>query len=192
MASTALAAALDPLAGAAAFTNDARDDWRDCPIDPAWILDGAPRARIVTLANGRDQWATTALWDCTPGTFEWRFAWDETVHVLDGVVEVTLPDGDRRRLVRGSIAFFPAGSRAVWRVVEPVRKLAVCRRALPVPLARLLSAPERLRGRLARLAREVGRRTPAVVAPVLATPGRLAVAIASIAWLGLDLVLDLI
>ncbi len=192
MVSTALAAASGPLAGAPVFTDDARDDWRDCPIDPAWILDGTPHARIVTLANGRDDWATTALWDCTPGTFDWRFAWDETVHILDGVVEVTLPDGGRRRLTRGSVAFFPAGSRAVWRVVEPVRKLAVCRRALPVPLARLLAAPDRLRDRLGRLTRRVRERAPRLAGSALAMPGRLAVAVASIAWIGLDFVLDLI
>ena len=190
MASTALAAASGSLAGLPVFTDDARDDWCDCPIDPAWILDGSPRARIVTLANGRDDWATTALWDCTPGTFDWHFAWDETVHVLDGVVEVTMPDGVRHRLVRGSVAFFPAGSRAIWRVIEPVRKLAVCRRALPAPLARGLETPERVRGRIARLVRAVRGRLSAPATPAFVTPARLALAIASVAWIGIGLALD--
>jgi len=189
MVSNAFAASPAPVPGAAVFTDDARDDWRDCPIDPAWILDGAPRARIVTLATGRDGWATTALWECTPGTFDWRFAWDETVHLLDGVVEVTLPDGTLHRLVAGSVAVFPAGSRAVWRVIEPVRKLAICRRALPTPLARLAEMPERLRARLARMVR-AARRGGASAMPAVLTPARLALAIASVASIGFGLALD--
>lgn len=140
MASNALSAATGPAKGLPVFTDDTRDDWRDCPIDPSWVLEGAPRARIVSLASGVDGFATTALWDCTPGTFRWQFHWDETVHLMEGVVEVTMPDGSRHRLEAGSVAFFPGGSHAVWRVVEPVRKLAVCRRTVPAPLARIMTS----------------------------------------------------
>lgn len=158
MASNALSAANGPAKGLPVFTDDTRDDWQDCPIDPSWILEGAPRARIVALASGADGFATTALWDCTPGTFRWQFHWDETVHVMEGVVEVTMPDGGEHVLRAGSVAFFPGGSHAVWRVVEPVRKLAVCRRTVPAPLAGVMTT-----GDLARRALRFARRAARII-----------------------------
>ena len=131
--------------GRAVFTHDARDDWQDAPIEPTWILAGAPRARSVVLARGRDDFAVTTLWDCTEGTFRWRFGWAETVHILDGRVEVTDEAGRLHVLETGAIAFFPAGSEAVWRVVGHVRKLAVCRRAFPVRFAEAVRRLGRLR-----------------------------------------------
>mgnify|MGYP001765940905 CR=1 FL=1 len=127
--------------GRTVFTHDGRDDWLEAPIEPTWILAGAPRARSVVLARGRDDFAVTTLWDCTDGTFRWRFGWDETVHILSGRVEVTDETGRVHTLEAGAIAFFPAGSEAVWRVVGHVRKLAVCRRAFP---ARFAAAVRRL------------------------------------------------
>ncbi len=38
------------------------------------------------------------------------------------------------------MAFFPAGSRSIWRVTKEVRKLAVCRHSMPRPLGFVLRA----------------------------------------------------
>lgn len=135
--------------GRAVFTHEHRNDWMSAPIDPSWVLDGDPRARSIVLARGRDDFAVTTLWDCTEGTFRWHFGWDETVHILEGRVEVTDEAGRLHMLEVGSIAFFPAGSNAVWRVVGRVRKLAVCRRAFPSRFAaalRLLGHAKRMLG----------------------------------------------
>lgn len=133
--------------GRAVYTHDGRDDWMEAPIEPSWIVEGAPRARSIVLARGRDDFAVTTLWDCTDGTFRWRFGWDETVHILDGRVEVTDAAGRMHVLEAGAIAFFPAGTEAVWRVIGHVRKLAICRRAFP---ARFADAVRRL-GHLKRM-----------------------------------------
>ena len=73
MASDALAAAsptIEP--GLPVFAHVDHDDWQETPIEAAWIVEGAPRARIRPLAVGRDGFASTALWECTPGTFRWQ------------------------------------------------------------------------------------------------------------------------
>jgi uncharacterized cupin superfamily protein len=142
--------------GRAVFTHEHRNDWTDTPIEPSWILDGDPRARSIVLARGRDDFAVTTLWDCTEGTFRWRFDWDETVHILEGRVEVTDESGRLHMLEVGSIAFFPAGSEAEWRVVGRLRKLAICRRAFSPVFARTLSRFGRLRSRLGRVRRLLG------------------------------------
>lgn len=189
VSSSPFGAAADVGRGSFAATSSDRDDWRPAPITPEWILEGAPVARYVPIARGRDDLASTTLWDCSEGTFRWFFGWDETVHILSGAVVVTLPDGAVHRLTAGSVAFFPAGSSAVWKVEGHVRKLAVCRRAFPGPLARAVDVARRARHAAAFL-----RRNPrTALAPALADlRPRLAFAAALTLWIGLDFVLDLI
>ena len=57
---------------------------------------------------------------------------------------VTDESGVERRLGPGDMAFFPAGSRSLWRVPVAVRKLAVCRHALPKPLGFAVRAWQKL------------------------------------------------
>ena len=130
-----------------------RLDLRDAPIPPDWITGGTPKARSALHSVSADGAATTTVWDCTAGTFRWHFGWDETVLILDGEVEVTAVDGSRRTIRAGEVAFFPAGSSAVWHIPVYLRKLAFCRRRLPAPVAIALT----LRDRLVRAIRGGGR-----------------------------------
>jgi uncharacterized protein len=59
-------------------------------------------------------------------------------------VFVTDERGTERRLGPGDMAFFPAGSRSLWRVPVAVRKLAVCRHSLPKPLGLAIRAWHKL------------------------------------------------
>jgi uncharacterized protein len=104
------------------------------PIEPNWIVEGNPEARAKELARSDDGTSVVVAWSCTAGRFHWHYSVDETVHVISGEVFITNDDGIERRLGPGEMAFFPAGSSSVWRVPQSVRKLAVCRHALPQPL----------------------------------------------------------
>jgi uncharacterized cupin superfamily protein len=101
------------------------------PIDPSWILEGTPSARNRLIAPSTDRFGWTMLWDCTAGKFNWHYAIDETVHIIDGSVIVTGTDGVTRTLKAGDIAFFPAGSTAHWHVENYVRKVAYCQKPVP-------------------------------------------------------------
>jgi hypothetical protein len=57
------------------------------------------------------------------------------VHIIAGEVIVTDENGREHRLGPGDSAFFPAGSRSTWHVPVAVRKVAVCRQAMPRPFA---------------------------------------------------------
>jgi uncharacterized cupin superfamily protein len=104
------------------------------PIVPGWIVEGTPQARACELARSADGTAVVIAWSCTAGRFHWHYRVDETVHVISGEVFVTDDSGAERRLGPGDMVFFPAGSQSLWRVPVAVRKLAVCRHALPKPL----------------------------------------------------------
>ena len=106
-------------------------DLAPAPIHPGWILAGTPEARSAPLARSYDGACSVMAWSCTAGRFNWHYTVDETVHIISGEVFITDGNGEERRLGPGDMAFFPAGSRSTWRVPVAVRKLAVCRQAMP-------------------------------------------------------------
>lgn len=105
------------------------------PIEPSWVLSGDPQARSGLHSHGEDRSASTHVWECTAGAFRWRFGWDETVIILSGGVRVTAEDGTEKTLSVGDVAYFTAGSTAVWEIDDHVRKLAFIRRPMPAPFA---------------------------------------------------------
>ncbi|MES5098155.1 cupin domain-containing protein [Agrobacterium sp. BA1120] len=121
----------EPVVSAASQTMDMKPS----PINPDWIIAGAPQARMADHSRSGDRAAYTALWDCTSGTFRWFFGWDETVHILEGEVHVTAEDGSVHELRAGDVAYFKAGTWATWRVDTYVRKVAFLRRPFPWPVA---------------------------------------------------------
>jgi len=108
-----------------------KNNWTDCPIQPDWILEGAPVARVEHLSTSADGTASTYFWDCTAGRFNWYYSFDETLHILEGSVTLKDPEGNSGRGAAGDIGYFPGGSGAEWTVDGYIRKLAFCRTALP-------------------------------------------------------------
>lgn len=102
------------------------------PIPRQWILEGNPTARRKLLVGSSDGMASTHMWDCTAGRFNWYYGADEIIHVLEGSVLVEDDAGERRQLGAGDTFLFPAGSRFHWTVPHYIRKIAF----LHVPLSR--------------------------------------------------------
>lgn len=102
------------------------------PIPREWILEGNPTARRTLLAGSSDNMASTHMWDCTAGRFDWYYGSDETIYVLEGSVVIEDAAGVRRRLGAGDTFLFPAGSRFHWTVASYIRKIAF----LHAPLSR--------------------------------------------------------
>jgi uncharacterized cupin superfamily protein len=104
------------------------------PIPKDWILEGTPDARSKKLAKSHDFTSYIMVWDCTPGRFTWHYNKDETLVVVSGEVFITTDQQKERRLGPGDWAFFPGGTKATWRVTSRLRKVAVVRETLPLPL----------------------------------------------------------
>ena len=102
----------------------------DSPINPNWIVSGAPHARVGLHSPSIDGRASTHIWDCTAGSFWWTFGDEETVVILEGEVRVTTEQGESRTLRQGDIAYFAGGTRALWEVEGYVRKIAFCRQVI--------------------------------------------------------------
>ena len=92
-------------------------------VDPSWVRSGTPNFRAVETARSADGRHITGLWACDgPTTFEWTFGLDETVHLLEGRVEVEYL-GRRFVIEPGHTATFHAGTKAVWHVPTHARKV---------------------------------------------------------------------
>jgi hypothetical protein len=86
------------------------------------------------LSSSADGTASTLIWDCTAGRFNWFYDVDETIYVIEGGVVLREHGGAARRLSAGDTIFFPAGARAEWHVENYIRKIAFCRMPLPRPM----------------------------------------------------------
>jgi uncharacterized cupin superfamily protein len=120
-------------------------EMQPAPIEPTWVLEGSPQARIAHHSRAEDESGLTGVWDCTAGSFRWFFAWDETVVILEGEVLVKSDDGIERLLRTGDIGYFKGGTWATWTVESYVRKVAFLRRPAPAPLAFVYRLRNRLR-----------------------------------------------
>jgi uncharacterized protein len=115
------------------------------PIQPEWILEGQPIARLELLSSSADGTASTYFWDCTAGRFNWFYSFDETFHILEGSVALKDTAGKIRKVTVGDTVFFPKGSTAEWTVDTYVRKIAFCRSPLPDSLLAVRDAARKVK-----------------------------------------------
>ncbi|MBV9827081.1 MAG: DUF861 domain-containing protein [Alphaproteobacteria bacterium] len=101
------------------------------PITPSWVRSGSPAARNAVLSCSADGMATTIVWDCTAGEFEWTYTIDETIYFLEGSAVITDGHAPPRRFGPGDVLFLPRGTVARWQIENYVRKVAFCRKSPP-------------------------------------------------------------
>ncbi len=127
------------------------------PIEPSWIIEGEPRASACNISQSADGLATTIVWHCTEGKFNWYYDFDETILILEGSIVL---ENDTMRPTRygpGDVIFFKDGAHAKWHVEGHVKKLAFCRKTQPAWLGFAL----RVIGKIGRMFMPVGSRKPA-------------------------------
>jgi uncharacterized cupin superfamily protein len=135
------------------------------PIAPDRILAGTPVARSKILASSQDRTTQVITWECSAGEFVWNYPEDETVFVISGEAFVTNDAGEECRLAEGHVAYFPGGSSSRWRVISPIKKVAVLRKDLPRPVGFVVRVWHKLL-RISGL-REGGSLNPATAGPAL-------------------------
>jgi uncharacterized protein len=127
------------------------------PIEPSWIIEGNPVAECSVLSRSADGLASTVVWQCSEGKFNWYYDFDETILILEGSIVL---ENDMMRSTRygpGDVIFFKDGAHAKWHVEGHVKKLAFCRTTQPV----LLGFALRVVAKLKRILLPPGERQPA-------------------------------
>jgi hypothetical protein len=110
------------------------------PIEQSWIIEGKPDAQSCVLSQSDDGVASTIVWECSAGKFNWYYDFDETILILEGSIVLESDGMPATRYVAGDVIFFKDGSHARWHIEDRVRKLAFCRKTQPVWLGFALRA----------------------------------------------------
>ena len=127
------------------------------PIEPSWIIEGNPVAQSSILSKSADGLASTIIWQCTEGKFDWYYDFDETILILEGSIVIESDTLNPTRYGPGDVIFFKDGAHAKWHVEGRVRKLAFCRKTQPV----LLGFALRVFSKIKRTLMPSGKRQPA-------------------------------
>ena len=127
------------------------------PIEPSWVIEGHPEARSCVLSQSADGLASTIVWECSEGRFNWYYDFDETILILEGSIVLESDTMPATRYVAGDVIFFRDGAHARWHVDGRVKKLAFCRKTQPVWLGFAL----RVVGKLRRIFLPAGKSQPA-------------------------------
>jgi uncharacterized cupin superfamily protein len=101
------------------------------PIEPSWIIEGNPVAQSSVLSKSADGLASTMVWQCSEGRFNWHYDFDETILILEGSIVLESDTMKPTRYGPGDVIFFKDGAHAKWHVEGHVRKLAFCRKTQP-------------------------------------------------------------
>jgi uncharacterized cupin superfamily protein len=126
------------------------------PIEPSWIIEGNPVAQSSVLSKSADGLASTMVWECSEGKFNWYYDFDETVLILEGSIVVESDTMPPTRYGAGDVIFFRDGAHAKWHVQGRVKKLAFCRKTQPV----LLGLALRVFSKIKRTLLPTGKRQP--------------------------------
>jgi uncharacterized cupin superfamily protein len=127
------------------------------PIEPSWIIEGNPVSQSAMLSKSADGLASTMVWQCSEGRFDWYYDFDETILILEGSIVLENDDMPPTRYGPGDVVFFKDGAHARWHVEGHVKKLAFCRKTQPVLLGLALRALCRVK----RMLLPAGKRQPA-------------------------------
>jgi uncharacterized cupin superfamily protein len=127
------------------------------PIEPSWIIEGNPAAQSSVLSRSADGLATTIVWQCSEGKFNWYYDFDETILILEGSIVLENDAMHPTRYGPGDVIFFKDGAHARWHVEGHVKKLAFCRNTQPEMLGLAL----RVFSRIKRTLKPSGKRQPA-------------------------------
>ena len=114
------------------------------PIVSTSVLSGAPVTQFKNVVWSRDSTCHVAVWECSAGSFNWYYSYEETLVVVSGEAFITNEKGEERRLGPGDLAYFPAGSSSRWRVPVQIRKIAILRTTMWRPLGLGLRAWKKL------------------------------------------------
>jgi uncharacterized cupin superfamily protein len=115
------------------------------PIEPSWIIEGNPVAQCCVLSKSADGLASTMVWQCSEGKFDWYYDFDETILILEGSIVLENDTMNPTRYSAGDVIFFKDGAHARWHVEDHVRKLAFCRTTQPMLLGFALRVFNKLR-----------------------------------------------
>jgi uncharacterized protein len=126
-------------------------DLKPSPIEPSWIIEGNPEARSHQLSASADGTATTLIWSCTEGKFNWYYDVEETIMILEGSIVLESEGMPPKRYGVGDVIFLRGGAHAKWHVQGHVKKVSFLRHPNPTGFGFAIRAVNRLKRMFSKL-----------------------------------------
>jgi uncharacterized cupin superfamily protein len=106
-------------------SKDSTNEFEPFPLDD--VIEGDPQSKVHWLRTegSTDAALMSGIFTAQPSRFNYAFETDETIHLIEGRVTITLDSGEAVTVTAGDIVSFPRGARAVWDVQEPLREFFV-------------------------------------------------------------------
>jgi len=114
-------------------------------IEPSWIIEGNPVSHSHILSTSADGTASTIIWSCTEGRFNWYYDFDETIMILEGSIVLESDGLPPKRYGAGDVIFFRDGAHAKWHVEGYVKKIAFCRKTNPALIGLMVRVVNKLK-----------------------------------------------
>jgi uncharacterized cupin superfamily protein len=116
-------------------------------------------SRSHILSTSADGTASTIIWQCTEGRFNWYYDIDETIMIMEGSIVLESDGMPPKRYGVGDVIFFRDGAHAKWHVEGHVKKIAFCRKTNPAVIGFMI----RVVNKLKRMFLSPGERRPATL-----------------------------
>ena len=120
------------------------------PIEPSWVIEGHPEACSRLVSTSACKTASTMIWSCTEGKFNWYYDVNETIVILEGSIVLESEGMPPKRYGVGDVILFRNGAHAKWHVENYVKKIAFCHLNSPPPLGFAIRAANKLKSLIAR------------------------------------------
>jgi uncharacterized cupin superfamily protein len=113
------------MVGKIAHSTDAASDFEPFPLEE--VLEGRPDGHVHWLRKGSagEGQLYAGIFTGMPSVFRYRFAGDETFHVIEGKLTIEVEGASAVHLSPGDIVSFPKGAQSVWHVHEAFKKFFV-------------------------------------------------------------------
>ena len=93
-----------------------------------FMVDGTAVGEVHWIRNeaaGANDTLLVGLWRSEPTTVPYFFGEDETIHALEGELQITLESGEVVTLTPGDIASFDKGTKSTWTIMSSFKKLFI-------------------------------------------------------------------
>lgn len=110
-----------PSSSVVAVSSISTDQWE------VFLVEGRPFGEVHWLrtTSGGEGQLYAGLWRHSVGEFDYQFPGDETFHMLEGHVRITVEGGPVLELRAGDLVSFPKGAKSHWSILESMQKFFV-------------------------------------------------------------------
>jgi uncharacterized cupin superfamily protein len=102
--------------------------WPRYPMPDELIQNGEYKGKGMHVIEDLEECTSIGIWDCDPVQYRWDYDYHEYIYLLEGEVTISEIGGEKHKLSAGDFAYFPKGTKTVWKIEKPIRNIFIIHR----------------------------------------------------------------